>query len=414
LKSDPVEIKFISAQNCPEYIDIKLPPEGLLIKELTITAINFLTLVAEHTGYQINIIRIGDKIKICSTNLVKILREAASTASKLMDLKMRPNVRWPRLHTNDKGTLKKSKIVGSIISNIETYGDLAKVFIKDLSNLANSTLNVYVERNKISLLGGGGRFSMLQLFKTELYENALTFQEPYNRDLSIEIDDKWLTLILLGYALSHINYSGASLELMSTYDLYSGSIVKIYLSMNILNILENLTTQPMIVSIIQNHILIRRLLTNEYRKFIESELLMKYNLREEFSTLFKVDEGILSDLMRRPPIIRIHRIGFEGRTFTEISREDIVINDALLRFLMDLDDDCVERFFRLSRRALNADDPKIVNMLTYIYEAINKAKDPAFVSYYVARTIAEEESYQRIITSRCISSIIKGLTGWKL
>jgi len=81
---------------------------------------------------------------------------------------------------------------------------------------------------------------------------------------------------------------------------------------------------------------------------------------------------------------------------------------------MDLDDDCVERFFRLSRRALNADDPKIVNMLTYIYEAINKAKDPAFVSYYVARTIAEEESYQRIITSRCISSIIKGLTGWKL
>jgi hypothetical protein len=86
-----------------------------------------------------------------------------------------------------------------------------------------------------------------------------------------------------------------------------------------------------------------------------------------------------------------------------------------LDFLLKIEDDeCIDWLFQLSKIASYANDPKILNVLVYLYEAINKAKDPAFVSYYMARTILEDERYGGYRASRCMESVIKGLTGIEL
>ncbi|MEM4977368.1 MAG: hypothetical protein QXT64_08600, partial [Desulfurococcaceae archaeon] len=109
---------------------IELPPEGTLAKDLVKAAANLMLLAGNATIQQY-----GSVLKI-EGPLSDILATTENHVRRLIEIKHKVNIRWPYLHQDDKGTLKRSQFMATRKEGVGTYGDLAKEYIKLLPELA--------------------------------------------------------------------------------------------------------------------------------------------------------------------------------------------------------------------------------------------------------------------------------------
>ncbi len=176
---------------------IELPPPGMLIRELAITAIN---MMGEFGGVKIS--QVGNEVIVSHDNLDAALRSFSSEVNLIYEVKS-DKVKWPRLHVNDKGTLKKA-IPQAQLSSMESYGDVSIYYVNKLPELLGrgGRLSIKLSRDSITL--GRGEISMFQLFKVELYERGLSFNQPYQMELSVRFDEAWASLLLSGFILSYV------------------------------------------------------------------------------------------------------------------------------------------------------------------------------------------------------------------
>lgn len=389
-----------------EQLIIELPPPGTLIRDLTITAIN---MVRAYGGASVSVI--GNAVVISHENLKDALSRFSNEIDLIYRVKSKArNMRWPYLHVNDKGTLKKV-ISQSQLDRIETYGDAADHFIREIPQLLGKggRLPIKIGRNSIQL--GQGKLSMFQLFKVELYEKGLSYNMPYQLDLDVRMDDAWASLLLAGFVVSYMGMRASDgVVLATTPEIYDRCSQNSWLAINMASTLYNVPTNPSI----------------PYMLYIYATAIMLEDPSSRRNMLSDMPEGLelfeklfmdkCDNIWVRGAGLRIHRIALAGRTFTEVSREDLTIGGEIAR-LADLCDrnecSCLQQVREIVRRGLGAEEPKILNAVTMLYEALIGSKDPSEASYNIARAIRDQEEREgrRIIDTRCFRRLVEVLTG---
>ncbi|MGC8987811.1 hypothetical protein [Infirmifilum sp.] len=379
---------------------IDLPPEGLLIRELTTTAINA---IASLGDLEVFVKKNTVELKSSSREIEYSLQKAVNGLKSVLEVKEK--LVWPYLHKNDKGTLSKSNIVKEIVKeskNLNTYLDLAKLFIDNLRNLLlgqpGRHLNISSAADKITL--GKGNIALLQMLKVEFYETSLKYNAPYSRNIEIRVDDAWLSLLIAGLVVSYVGAPGllGPYEFMTTPELLSRNPMefKRFISINLSHVTRRVRMRPVLPYLFQIHIL---------AKYAPKEVLNR------LSSLF--ESGNNEPPITRPLSFRTHMLAsYGGKEYVELSREDIILSSRILEFLDELGEKCSQQLSDFIELAYEAKNPKVVNALTYLYEAVHDAKDPAFASYYFVR-VAEEiavEKKRPPFSSLCVERIVETLT----
>lgn len=378
---------------------IELPPEGLLLKEIAVTAINALSYFGE-MDVEVH----GNSIELRAKDLTYSLSRAREGLIGLLrlknsELKVSGGVRWPLLLFNDKETLKKSRVVVSRIKDLQSYADLTREFVNHLPELLASDLKVNYKQNQLLL--GNGDMALPQLFKIEFYEGSLTYNKPYVSEIEIRLDDHWLTLFAAGLAVAYVGY----IELMTIPMILENrrafaSVVSIKLA----ELLEGVRIRVTIPYLLYVHILARILAEKSFRTS------HTVGLTDSLARLFEDYE-----LPGESTYFRIHTLEFDGRTYRELSREDIVFSTFIFEFLDRVGDrKCLDQLRSLirmtSRAGIDAAASKTLNAVTYLYEAIHGAKEAAFTAYYLTRVVTDvSEGGRALFTHTCAEKIVKAL-----
>lgn len=405
---------------------IELPPPGTLIRDLTVTAVN---MMEKFGGVKINVDREEGKVKVkvFHPDLESALRSFSNELINIHEVKGKVT-RWPRLHTNDKGTLK-NVIPQEKLETLGDYGDVARYYVERLPELLGKggTLKVILEGGSIVKkkrklkydilirLSREGReypgdIAMLQLFKVELYEDGLVFRQPYNFHVGVRLDESWASLLLSGFILS---YTGATadgtISLMSIPELsYDPCHRDSWLTINLANTLRRMPTSPTIPYILYTYIVSILLENPNSRKALLAEVpegLELLNRIVSEKCRVRWDEGIS---------LRIHRISY-GRIPTEVSREDLIIGGGIAKLANLCTEEgceCLQQIGALIERGSKTINTKILNAIAILYEALIGSKNPAEASYYVVRTLRDLE--EGVLVSRyCIEKLLEVLTGIK-
>lgn len=377
-----------------QRILIELPPEGLFLREIAITAVNALSYFGE-----MNVEVRGNSVELHSKDLAYSLSRAREGLKELLNIKVSGGMRWPPIHRNDKGTLKKSRVVASKIEALQSYADLTKEFIDHLPELSASELKVSYEQDQLLL--GSGDMALPQLLKIEFYEGLLTYGKPYLSKIDIRLDDCWLALLASGLAVAYTGY----IKFVTTPKILEStrafaSIVSIELA----ELFEGVRIKVTIPYLLYVHILARLLAEESFRASHTVEL------TKSLARLFEDYEP-----PREHIYFRTHTLEFDRKTYRELSREDIIFSASIFEFLDRIGDrrclDQLRSFIRMTSRAgIDARASKILNAITYLYEAIHGAKDTAFTAYYLTRiaTDASEEG-RSLFTRTCAEKIVRAL-----
>ncbi|MEM4971892.1 MAG: hypothetical protein QXE01_11655 [Sulfolobales archaeon] len=392
-----------------EQLIIELPPPGTLIRDLALTAINMIGAFGEAS-----ISLRGNEVIVSHGDMTTALGRFSNEVYLIYGVKSKGrNFRWPYLHVNDKGTLKKI-IPQSQLDKIETYGDVAVYFVREIPRILGQggRLSVKIGRNSIQL--GQGKLSMFQLFKVELYEKGLSYNMPYQLDLDVRMDEAWTSLLLAGFAVSYMGMRASDGVVLSTIpEIYDRCSQDSWLAINVASALYNVPTSPAIPYILYIYTTAILLEDPSDRKNMFSEV-------PEGLALF---ERLFADECKNRWIrgvgLRIHRIALAGRTFTEVSREDLTIGGEIARLANLCDKSgcaCLQQVREIIRRGLGAEEPKILNALTMLYEALIGSKDPSEASYYIARAIRDQEEREgrQLISPYCFRRLVEVLTGFAM
>ena len=384
---------------------IELPPPGMLIRELAITAIN---MMGEFGGVKIS--QVGNEVIVSHDNLGVALGSFSSEVNLIYEVKS-DKVMWPRLHVNDKGTLKKA-IPQAQLSSMESYGDVSIYYVNKLPELLGrgGRLSIKLSRDSITL--GRGEISMFQLFKVELYERGLSFNQPYQMELSVRFDEAWASLLLSGFILSYMGMrrdDGVVISTIPEVALEPCSRDS-WLAVNLASTLYNVPTNPAIPYILYMYVTSILLEEPSSRRSMLSNA-PKY--LEFFDRIFSREcEGRWD----RGVALRVHRIAATRKAFTEISREDLVVGAGVAK-LADLcikeGCECLQQLRGVIEKSLGAREPKILNAVTMLYEALIGSKNPAEASYYLARAIKDQEEREgrTLIDRYCFGKLLEILTG---
>ena len=391
-----------------EQLIIELPPTGTLIRDLAITAIN---MVRAFGGASISIK--GNTAVISHGSLQAAFSRFSNEIHYIYRVKNKgKNIRWPYLHVNDKGTLKRI-IPPNELDRIKTYGDAAELFIRKIPQLLGKggILPVKVGGNSIQL--GRGELSMFQLFKVELYETGLSYNMPYQLKINVRMDDSWASLLLAGFTVAYMGMRASDGVVLSTIpEIYDRCSQGSWLAINMASTLYNVPTNPSIPYMLYIYATAILLEDPDRRRDILSDIPEGLELFEKLLA----DE--CDNRWVRGVGLRIHRIAIAGRTFTEVSREDLTIGGEIAR-LADLCDqgnrdcNCLQQVREVIRRGLGAEEPKILNAVTMLYEALIGSKDPSEASYYIARAVRDQEEREgrQIISIRCFKRLVEVLAG---
>ncbi len=370
-------------------ISIELPPEGLLIRELATTAINAIAYLGN-----VSVSVKGNVVALESQDIVYSLTKAAKGFENI--LRVKRELEWPPLHPNDKGTLKKSSVVGG--KSLDTYLDLVELFIPQIPNLPKGRLSVALRANKVVL--GRGNMALPQALRIEFYESSLKYNEPYMRKIEIRVDDSWLSLLMAAYVGAPTRLG--PYELMTTPEVFSEnpSLFKHFIGVNLVHVIRRVRMRPTLPYIFQVHILTR---------YPPKEILERYvQFLGESKTA--ADTELLEGM--RPLSFRVHVLSlYGGKEYVELSREDLVLSTQLFRFLDKMGSTCAQQLSNFIEMAYEARNPKVLNAVTYLYEAIHNAKDPAFAAYYLMRVAADIKSERGYspLTSNCAERIVEAL-----
>lgn len=351
-----------------------------MTRDLLKVVVSLLTLTDNVEIYQL-----GSSLKIVGA-ITSALKTVSNIVHKVMDFKKEQKIRWPHLLNNDKETLKKnSKFVSSKVDRMETYEDLVKEYISLLPEL------VEVGEVKFSK----GSIALLQLLKVEFYEaSALTYNKPYRYRVELKTNDYMLSLLLTGLGVAYLGY----MEVLTPSILGDVCTARTYIAINISSLkFGRIASDPVIPYVFHNHIVAHKLVTEaqrmlpEFPEFIES-----------------------SKVCLETATFIVHRLSYMGGTYIETSREEIRISREILDFVGKLDkDNCLNEFTELIRIASRAGDINALNSLVFLYEAVNKAYDPAFALYYLARYLTDLNYRMNWIPVRrkCFELILDALLG---
>jgi len=366
--------------NIKQTLYIELPPEGTLSKDLVHVAVNLL-LVTQ----MVNVQQLGSTLRI-DGNLSVALNTVSNAIHNIMELKRNKKIRWPPLHQNDKGTLKKSPFIASKIDSMNTYGDLIEEYAKVLPNLAK--LN--------SVKFSDGDIALLQLLKVEFYETGLTYNKPYRYKTEFRTNDYMLSLILAGLAAAYTGY----IEVLVPSVLGDVCTARTYLAVELAGIsMGRIASEPVIPYVFYNHVIVHKLASKAYQMLPGIS---------DVSEVIDPSKGFCLDFAS----FIVHRLSFDGKTYTKTSREEIRISKELLDFVSKIDrDNCLEEFTEFVRMASRTENTTALNSLVLLYEAVNKASDPAYASYYLSRVLTDirSETGRVPIGSRCLELLLKAL-----
>jgi hypothetical protein len=384
---------------------IELPPPGMLIRDLAITAIN---MMGELGGVKIS--QVGDEVIISHNNLGVALGSFSREVNLIYEVKSH-RVNWPYLHYNDKETLEEV-IPQAQLSSIETYGDVSIYYVNKLPELLGRGGRLSVELSRDSIMLGQGEISMFQLFKVELYEGGLSFNQPYRRKLSVRFDEAWASLLLSGFILSYMGMRSDDGVVISTIPEVTLEPCSrdSWLAVNLASTLYDVPTNPTIPYILYMYVTLILLEEPSSRRSMLSNA-PKY--LEFFDRIFSRE---CKGRWDRGVALRVHRIAIAGRTFTEISREDLVVGAgvAMLADLCTIEGcECLQQLRGVIEKSLGAREPKILNAVTMLYEALIGSKNPAEASYYLARAIKDQEEREgrTLINRYCFGKLLEILTG---
>lgn len=362
-----------------QTLDVELPPEGTLSRDLVRVTLNLLLLTEEVEVHQR-----GTALRVVG-DLQVALKTVSNLLHRVLDFKSGVRIRWPPLHQNDKGTLKKSKLVASKIGSMDTYGDLAREYISYLPDLARAGTVKF----------RGGEIALLQLLKVEFYETGLTFNMPYRYEAEFKTNDGMLSLLLAGLAAAYTGY----IEILVPGALGDVCAARTYMAIELAGLsMGRVPSDPTIPYVFYNHIVAHRLAGRGQQ------------VLQGFSDVIDPSKGFC---LEQASFV-VHRLSYTGRTYTEMSREEIRISRELLDFVGKLDgDECLNEFIDLVRVASGAEDPAALNSLVFLYEAVNRASDPAFASYYLARVLTEMrlKRGRAPVGGRCFRRALEALLG---
>jgi len=185
----------------------------------------------------------------------------------------------------------------------------------------------------------------------------------------------------------------------------------LWMAVNLASILENAPTNPTIPYLIYTYATLILLEDPGRRKA----------MLKGYPEGLEVLERIFSSPCERRwegVEMRVHRI-VAGRAFAEVSREDLTLGSGIAKLsgLCDAQGcDCLEQLRDFARMGLGAENPKVVNALTILYEALIGSRHPAEASYYILRVVRdlEETLNRRLLSSYCLRRLLEVLTGLQL
>ncbi len=403
-------------------IKVALPPGPSLLRDLVITSLATIHSASRDLGNELRIEVRGDEVLISNIrDWDIIIQTVINEVINVLDVKVELGIRAPKLNQNDFNYVFK-KLVGTLTKN-STYLDAFRELLRS-NNLISKLSNLNQVRKELSSVGVTGRnelllgasrgYPLLQIFKVESYETGLSFHRPYTMKFSIRCSDVWLGLLGIGFAYSYSGLYGGRTSLITFRGDVSELHGKVDVALQLSLTLIRAPPTPIIPYLMYTSLAIPDVIRSDKAPEMlgdEAALITKSLLSKDEAK--KLREMI--NLGYVPPL-NLHILTV-GKAFTAISRLPIDYSTPL-KFSYILDEVCSESgincrdelrsFIRLG---LGADEPKAVNAITLLYEAISGAKDPSLATYYLLRTISELiDSGSKIRLSRaCVDSLLKAL-----
>lgn len=407
---------------------IKLPPEGSLIRELTVSAIAAIyrnaekLLQSEEYSLKYN----GEYVILSLENMYSWNQILYTTLrSSVSTLKIKSTVlRAPKLHINDLNYVFKKLV--AFMTRGSTYID---GFLKALTvhgpNVFNydtvkTHYNVIEFKKGMLVYGVGKTYPLVQVFKVELYETATDFHRPSTVPFKTKLSLPWYILLGIGFAISYAGMFGNQVLFITPSEevLETPPEVRDALALTLGATFSRRIANPIIPY--------QLYLALTLPEMVQSRILTKH-IKENYSVGRELLEGLYSFLLGdheyeefekksvegSVPKINIHRITI-GRAYTSVERASIDLS-YLAKFAYILEHyaekekspKCREILRdKIVAQGIGGVDPKIMNVLTLLYETIHGAKDPRYVLYYLLRTISNRGIQ---IDKGCVSALIKAL-----
>lgn len=349
-------------------LDIALPPEGMLIRDLTLTAL-------VHMLGTLDLELLHDKVVLSASTQAKIddcFRSLYGTASNVIRKRARMRVGMIK---NDQQVL--SRLLNKDIEGY-TYLDAFKDFLdaRRVTSLNLPSLGrLAIDEKSITL--GGGKYAALNLLISEKYERGTEFWRlNYRSKLDVRLDEEWYSLILAGLSLT-----------MSAY--VDDDVIITYFPEDFVRAASRLGELPMIPSILPGlHEKISDIVHNSWSNvepFTAFVLFIAFNLAKDERV-----SDVVSQLRRLP--LAICRLRRSGNVFTMIDKRRAELFDALrLAYrAQEKAGPLYDRLIRICSEALRtaelgAEFTIYNRFCTLLYQAVHGAYDPYEVVYYGAR-----------------------------
>ncbi|HDN76028.1 MAG: hypothetical protein DRO18_02570 [Thermoprotei archaeon] len=417
-------------------LTITLPPPSIL-RDLTITAIALIGRLAKDVSKDIEVRPnpLSDSIDIVIDPGLwpSLMKLALDTAHQIIDIKS-SRLRAPRLNFNDfryvfrrlsKDVSRESTYLDGfkyVLSNSGVREDLMD-FITCSKELSSIGLVRVRGKDVIAFGTKGLQYPMPQILKVEMYETGLTFHKPYTLDISGRLSNAWLGLLSIGFSVAYAGMFGANVALVTLTE-ESLSRVDVAVPIEVSTTLINVNPDPIIPYILYISLRIPDLMTD---KGLASYLGSLGISAESLTNLMKLMlPSTKVEYLRRflkvggLPKLKVHTMGVT-RVFTVLNRAELSL-EPTLRFAYLLDNICgssvcrSEELISVVGLGLGGNEPKVLNALTYLYEAINRAKSPYEATYILLRTIAELRAEAEAgrgravrISKECLNAIVKAL-----
>ena len=402
---------------------VKLPPEGSLLREITVTSVVTIYGTAEKLlGHgKIKIRYGGDHVVLSIDDLSSwnyVLQNTLKNAHMILKVKS-AILRAPKLHINDLNYVfrrmgltvpKGGTYIDGFLSLFTEYG--MREF--DLNVVKQHYSSLELHGNSL-IYGVEGVYPLIQILKVELYETASDFHRPSTMPFKTKLSLPWYILLGIGFTMSYAGMFGNQVLFITPSEevLEQPSEIKYALALAHAITYSRKIADPTIpyqlyIALMLPELVKASSLIERIKEGYSLDVLYDYLLSdEEYLELEK------KSIEGKIPRINIHRITV-SRAYTSIERSNIDLSQ-LVRFAYVLDSYakkenalyCREVFReKVVSQGIGGRNPKIMNALALLYETIYGAKDPRYTLYYLLRTIIEEKIQ---LGRKCIIALLKAL-----
>lgn len=381
---------------------VALPPDGTLIRDLTLSFVIGLVATASRLGRGCRATCNHESVYLSferESEWEMVTGTLLGSTRSLLELK-RETLRCPQLHVNDYNNVFKA-LLGADVSKTSSYLD---AFIAMTLNKkhASSLMDPKTGPKHLSLLtssrstmtlgaeeGGMRGYALIQPLKVETYEYGSSFHKPYRLDFKVRTTVPWLLVFGVGFAFSYAGMTPEGLFFITPDEgaLADLNTVRISTAVNLAASLLRAPADPTLPYLTYVALTIPELVNRSRSTEVLSVALEKgvvdYLLSDEES------EALAKEPM---PRIKLHKMSTTIRAYTALLRESVDAS-TLVRYAFTLDkvsggSDCRKYLVnRVVKPALGGREPKYLSLVAHLYEAVHGAKSPYFSTYYIAREL---------------------------